>query len=130
MNELNFLERLGAPTLNHRREFPSDPGVGRSLMSSEGVEMSRFEVGDRVLIRGHWEFPDGTTGTVAAPEPFLRELAGPGEWEGHVRTSRGAKGPVTTYFVRFDRAMDDGSGNGPYAGGEIEAECLVSLSNG
>jgi hypothetical protein len=93
-------------------------------------KMSRFDVGDRVLIRGHWEFPDGTTGTVSAPEPFLLELSGPGEWVGHVRTFRGAKGPVTTYYVRFDHPTDDGSGDGPYSGGEIEAECLVPLRNG
>jgi hypothetical protein len=92
--------------------------------------MNRFEVGDRVVLRGHWEFPDGTKGTVSAPDPFMVELSGPGEWVGHLRTFPGARGPITTYFVRFDRPADDGSGDGPYGGGEIEAECLEPLRLG
>lgn len=86
--------------------------------------MQRFEPGDRVRVVGHWEFPDGTPGTVAAPEQFQLELAAPGEWRGHCRTVVGRKGPIVFYFIKFDRPTDDGSGDGPYWGAEIEAECL------
>jgi hypothetical protein len=88
------------------------------------VLVQNFEVGDRVRVVGHWEFPDGTTGTVSAPEPFLLELAEPGEWQDNHRTTPGRNGPILFYFIRFDRPTDDGSGDGPYLGGEIEAKCL------
>ena len=64
-------------------------------------------------------FPDGTTGTISVPDAFMLELSGPGEWVGHVRTSAGRKGPITTYYVWFDHPTDDGSGDGPYLGAEI-----------
>jgi hypothetical protein len=86
--------------------------------------MHNFQVGDRVCIRGHWEFPDGTTGVIAEPEPFQVGLAEPGEWQAHRRTTPGRSGPLVYYFVCFDEPTDDGSGDGPYLGGEIEAECL------
>jgi hypothetical protein len=89
--------------------------------------MHKFKVGDRVRIIGHWEFPDGVVGTISPPEPAQQELATPGEWQGHRRTTPGRKGPIEFYFVRFDRPTDDGSGDGPYVAGEIESECLEPI---
>lgn len=91
--------------------------------------MQGFEVGDRVRVEGHWEFPDGTTGTVIAPESFQLRLAAPGEWHGHCRTVVGRKGPIDFYFVRFDQPTDDGSGDGPYWASEIEADCLRAIGD-
>ena len=89
--------------------------------------MKEYAVGDRVRVSGHWEWPDGLTGTVAAPVPFLMSLAEPGEWQGHRLTTGGRRGPIVCYYVEFDRAADDGSGDGPYRGGVIEADCLAPL---
>jgi hypothetical protein len=82
-----------------------------------------FEIGDRVVVKNHCEFPDGTVGTITYPAEFLL-LASPGEWKGHCRTVLGRKAPIVFYFVQFDRMTDDGSGDGPYSGGEIDAESL------
>jgi hypothetical protein len=86
--------------------------------------MNPFELDDRIRIVNHWEFADGIIGTVAPPEPFQLELAAPGEWQGHRRFHRGRKGPIISSFIWFDEPADDGSGDGPYTGAEIEAECL------
>lgn len=83
-----------------------------------------FEVRDRVRLAGHWEFPDGTIGTISEPDPFIVELSGPGEWQGHRRIHAGRDRMLTTYFVRFDTPTDDGSGDGPYSAGEIEEESM------
>lgn len=83
-----------------------------------------FAPGDRVVVTGHWEFPDGTLGVIVEPPPYLTSLAGPGEWSGHQRKHAARKGTIVSYFVRFDTATDDGSGDGPYGGGEIEADAL------
>ncbi len=90
--------------------------------------MPSFEVGDRVRIVHHWEFEDGIIGTVAEPKPFQLELAEPGEWQAHRRLVRGRKSLIVIFFIRFDRPVDDGSGDGPYAGAEIEADCLEPLT--
>jgi hypothetical protein len=92
--------------------------------------MHNFEIGDCVCVVGHWEFPDDTSGIVVVPEPFQLGLAEPGEWRGHRRTVASRIGPRVFYFVRFDRPTDDGSGDGPYLGAEIEADCLRILSPG
>ncbi|MGC4030901.1 MAG: hypothetical protein QM754_04025 [Tepidisphaeraceae bacterium] len=84
-----------------------------------------FDIGDHVVIEGHWEFPDGTTGVIAEPDPFMVSLvAGDERWMGHRRTVRGREGPIVFYYVVFDRPTDDGSGDGPYRGGEIDASSL------
>jgi len=38
-----------------------------------------FRPGDRVILKGHWEFEDGIVGTVAEPPEAMLELSGPGE---------------------------------------------------
>ena len=87
-----------------------------------------FKPGDRVVIRGHWEFDDGITGTVRLPSERWRSLAQSGEWEGACRTVQGRKGQVVMYVIEFDEPQDDGSGDGPYRGAEIEQSCLRSLN--
>lgn len=89
--------------------------------------MGRFQVGDRVVLSGHWEFDDGVIGTITLPPDTLVHLCEPGEWEGCRRVSDSERGPEVTYFVKFDEAHDDGSGDGPYWGAEIDAESLRLL---
>ncbi len=89
--------------------------------------MRGFEVGDRVRIVGHHEWPDGTTGTIALPEEFSLELAKPGEWLGHRRTVMGRRKLIVSFYLEFDRPTDDGSGDGPYPGAEVESQYLRVL---
>jgi hypothetical protein len=79
-----------------------------------------FEIGDRVRITGHYEWPEGTTGTVSLPEPAVLQLTPAGEWNGPVRTMCGPSGPIVTCWVKFDHPTDDGSGDGPYGGAEVQ----------
>lgn len=80
----------------------------------------------RILGGGLW--PDGIAGTVRMPDPFLPELAGPGEWEGCQRTVKSEKGWHVFYYVEFDEPHDDGSGHGPYQSSEVEIEHLEPLT--
>ena len=74
--------------------------------------MVTFREGDRVELKGHWEFEDGICGTV---------------W-GKPSTQQSLQGPQIIHFVEFDEPHDDGSGDGPYSGAYIEADCLRHLS--
>lgn len=87
-----------------------------------------FNLGDRVVLQGNWEFPDGTVGTITAPTAFMIRLAGKGEWQGHRRVTKARRGMMTFYYVVFDTPTDDGSGDGPYRGGEIDVGSLRLLS--
>jgi len=89
--------------------------------------MSRFETGDRVELAGHWEFEDGIIGTLTPPPNAIIELCPPDEWEGCRRTFHSQKGRKVSYYVQFDEPHDDGSGDGPYQGAEIDADCLRPL---
>ena len=93
------------------------------------IEQRSFEVGERVRIIGHWEFADGITGTISEPLPAMIELSGPGEWKDHRRTHRSRTGLIVSYFDLFDEPADDGPGDCPYRGGEIESSCLESISD-
>ncbi len=90
--------------------------------------MSEFVIGDRVRLSGHWEFPDGTTGTITSPDPFLLQISEPGEWQGHCKFERQRTGVVICLYVIFDELADDGSGDGPYKAAVIEAECLHPIA--
>jgi hypothetical protein len=87
----------------------------------------QFEVGQRVRVFRHWEFADGISGTISQPIPSIVELAEPGQWLGHVGTTKTIKGAIVVYYVAFDEPADDGSGDGPYLGAVIEAECLEPI---
>ncbi|MCA9165764.1 MAG: hypothetical protein KDA62_22405 [Planctomycetales bacterium] len=86
--------------------------------------MTALEIGDRVTLKGHWEFPDGTIGTIAHPPDFVIGVCGAGEWQGHRRIHSCRKGMMTSYYVVFDTPADDGSGHGPYLGGEIDESSI------
>jgi hypothetical protein len=86
--------------------------------------MHHFQTGDRVELQGHPEFADGIVGTLTIPPDAIYQLCPPHEWDGCRRTFRCTTGRFVSYFVRFDEPHDDGSGDGPYGGAEIEAEYL------
>ena len=92
-------------------------------------EHRAFQIGDRVVIRGHWEFPDGTTGVVGEPLAAIRGLA-TGKWEEHCLIGLTPRGPQAQYSITFDIPTDDGSGDGPYAGAMIDAASLELLPPG
>lgn len=92
--------------------------------------MKDFAIGDRVRTVGHYEWPDGTAGTIAPPQEVNLGLAKPGEWQGHRRTVQGRVRPILFYFVVFvvfDQPTDDGSGDGPYYAAEVDADYLEGL---
>lgn len=82
--------------------------------------MHRFRLGDRVIIRSHPEWPNGTTGTISSPVRFEDEEQPLHADEGNYRVTPGRHGDLIFFFVRFDEAIDDGSVHGPYSGDEIE----------
>lgn len=85
-----------------------------------------FKMGDRVQVRGHWNWPCDCTGVVCLPPEFGRELvADEAPWSGVSRTVKGRKGPIEFIWVNFDEPQKDGDGDGPYWGGEVEAEYLA-----
>ena len=88
-----------------------------------------YPVGTRVVLKGHWEFPDGTIGTIAEPTDFLRELSGDDQWNDHVQTCWAKDKKILSYFVLFDEATDDGSGDGPYTGGVIDQGAIQVLDS-
>lgn len=42
--------------------------------------MSNLEVGDRVRIKGHWNWPEDCSGIVAMPPISVQQLAGGEPW--------------------------------------------------
>jgi len=83
-----------------------------------------FRLGDRVRIVRHPEWPDGVTGTISTPAGVVVQLAGEDEWQRCRRVVQGRNRLIEFYWVRFDAPHDDGSGDGPYAGGEIDEQYL------
>lgn len=86
---------------------------------------TQFPVGTRVTIHGHSEWPEGTAGTIAAWPGAVRELIEEprdGDFDDGSATleRRGQR----NYWVRFDVPTDDGSGDGPYGGAEVDARYL------
>ncbi|MFN0011453.1 MAG: hypothetical protein ACKVS8_07395 [Phycisphaerales bacterium] len=90
-----------------------------------------FPDGARVVIRGHFEWPDGTTGIVRAFPAFVRTLAaepphaqGDFDAAGLVRRLDVEQNSFLSQWIVFDVPTDDGSGDGPYKGGEVDVQCL------
>ena len=87
----------------------------------------QFPVGARVTIHGHSEWPDGTAGTIAGWPGAIREIIeeprdGVFDDDRATLERRGQ----TNYWVWFDTPTDDGSGDGPYCGAELDARYLRS----
>ncbi len=93
-----------------------------------------FPFGSRVRTQGHWEWPDGTEGVVVPWPHAVQELVGssadPSIPSDLARATRTQDGELNyTQWVAFDEPTDDGSGDGPYVGGEVEVACLVAVDD-
>lgn len=78
--------------------------------------------GDRVHVKGDWNWPKDCTGVITDPPEFAQQLAAGHEpWQGHFRSVQGREGPILLVWVNFDEPQKDGDGDGPYSGGEVEA---------
>ena len=101
--------------------------MGTQVGTGRAGHENMLHTGDRVILSGHWGFEVGIVGTVANPPEAIVELSGEGEWTGCRRVSPGRNGPMTTYYIMFDEPHNDGSGDGPYAGAEIDEVSLKRL---
>lgn len=84
--------------------------------------MSVFRSGQRVQVSASHHWANGAFGTIAEPPAPVRAL-GDG-WSGNVRMVKTRQGTVSYYWVAFDEPQVDADGDGPYAGGEIDARYL------
>ena len=88
----------------------------------------KFRIGDKVFVKGHWNFPNDCAGTIKKPPDIVVNLnADKNPWQGIHRFVKGKKGVIEFYWVKFDEPQMDGDGDGPYPEAEIEAECLKPL---
>jgi hypothetical protein len=89
----------------------------------------KFKAGDKVFIKGHWNFPNDCSGTISNPPEAVIQLVADQDdpWDGIHRMVKGRKGPIEFYWVDFDEPQNDGDGDGPYWGGEVEAEFISLL---
>ena len=87
-----------------------------------------YKVGDRVRVSESYSWAKGAVGRVAEPPAAVQEIAGDEEpWHHWWRIVQTRQGPKVFYWVEFDEPHDDGSGDGPYSGAEIEAEMLIKI---
>jgi hypothetical protein len=87
---------------------------------------TQLEPGDRVHIKGHWNWPSDCSGVIAAPPSQVADLSEDSEpWRGHIRTVRGRTGMISFVWIVFDTAQLDGDGDGPYRAGEVELEFVA-----
>jgi hypothetical protein len=73
----------------------------------------RFEAHQRVRVRTAAHWAQGESGTVWDQSSF--------------EIRRRSSGPTRTYMVSLDHPHDDGSGDGPYSGGEFSDDELEPL---
>lgn len=89
----------------------------------------KFKLGDRIRISQNYHWAQGASGTITEPPPFVRQLvAGQAPWQGWRRFVPGVSGAIEFYWVTFDEPQVDADGDGPYTGGEIEADVIEPLS--
>lgn len=87
--------------------------------------MTELKPGDRVHVKGHWNWPRDCSGVVSHPPPFAQSLAGKHPWRGHIRTVPGKAGIISSVWIVFDEPQRDGDDDGPYRGGEVELEFVT-----
>lgn len=90
-----------------------------------------YPIGSRVVIYDNWEWPDGTTGTIAEIPGFVRssqyEEADQPDYAWLYHTYDTLQGPMNVQWVEFDHATDYGSGDGPYRAAVVDVSSLRPL---
>ncbi len=85
----------------------------------------KFNIGDKVYVKGNWNFPNDCKGTISyPPEDAVQLVEDQNPWEGIHRFVQGRKARIEFFWVKFDEPQMDGDGDGPYLEGEVEAECI------
>lgn len=80
-----------------------------------------FEIGEKVIIKGDWNFPSTCSGTISEPPDSAINLVADSEpWSGIYRFVKGRKKVLKYYWVEFDKPQYDSDGDGPYYEGEVE----------
>ncbi len=121
----------GHTRLNEEASELSGPSY---FVSMDDATSSLYPAGTRVRISGHWEWPDGTLGTIAKYPDFVRDFHETGPPQGRFLAAglalgtKSHKGDLITQWVEFDVPTDDGSGDGPYTGGSVDIRNLTSLT--
>jgi len=88
----------------------------------------KFNLGDRISVKGHWNFPNDCKGFIFEPPEDVVELALDQEpWEGIHRIVKGENGSIEFFWVRFDDPQIDGDGDGPYPEGEVDAKFIALI---
>jgi hypothetical protein len=85
--------------------------------------MDTFRRGQIVQIIPTHHWAKDAIGTVAEPPSAVRKVTG--DWQGCMRMVKTLKGTIPFYWVNFAEAQIDADGDGPYAGGEIDARYLA-----
>jgi len=89
----------------------------------------KLHPGDRVRISIKYHWAQGAYGIIAEPPEFARQLVqDDNPWDGWHRFVHGGKRPIEFYWVDFDESQIDADGDGPYSGGEIEADMIEPLT--
>jgi hypothetical protein len=88
----------------------------------------KFKIGMRIRISHDSPWAQGASGSIAEPPDFPKKLVqAEAPWQGHHRFVKGRNGLIEFYFVWFDQPQWDADGDGPYSGGEIEAEHIERI---
>ena len=81
--------------------------------------MMNYKLGDKVKIKGNWNFPNDCTGVISNPPESVVQLVADHEpWDGIHRMVKGRKNLFKFYWVNFDIPQIDSDGDGPYNAGE------------
>ena len=88
------------------------------------LNMDTFQEGQLVQISATHHWAKNAFGKIAEPPMPVRKLVG--DWNGCVRMVKNLQGTFPYYWVEFEEPQVDADGDGPYAGGEIDARYLVA----
>ncbi len=85
----------------------------------------KFNPGDRIRISTKYHWAQGSYGTIAEPPEFARQLVQDEyPWDGQHRFVQGVREIIEFFWANFDEPQFAANGDGPYTGGEIEAEMI------
>lgn len=90
------------------------------------MDQQKFMEGDRVSVSLEYRWAQGAKGTVGMPPAVVRRIAS--NWQGVCREVRGVRGPIFYYWVYFDSPVIGPERDGPFVGGEIDGEYLLTES--